>query len=151
MKTHRSKHFTTSMIAILAGLALSSGTLLAQEPPEEGPAEPPEEAAEPPEEEAEPMEQEHQPVEVDDDKVEAFARAYLALTEVREDYSERLQDTEDSEEIQSLQHEASDAMAEAIEDAGLEVDEYQEIAAAMSADPELRDKITEKVSRLREE
>jgi GTP1/Obg family GTP-binding protein len=90
-----------------------------------------------------PMPQEQEAPEVTDAQVEAFVDAYVAVNEVREEYTERLQNAEDQEKAQQLQQEANEAMTAAISDSGMEVEEYQEVAMAVNADAEVRDQVTE--------
>lgn len=143
---HKPKFFRLpALLLVLAPFALA-----AQEtpPPEGEPDAPPEEEAET---DAEPLEQEHEPVELEEDELEDFAQAYIAISDIREEFTERLEDVDDQDEVQEIQAEASTAMNDAIEDAGMDVETYQEIASALSADPELRDEVTEMVSRLRQD
>lgn len=77
----------------------------------------------------------------DDETLEQFADAYVEVGEVHREYSERLQDTEATEDAQELQQEANDKMVEAIEANDLEVQEYSAVAAALERDPELREEV----------
>lgn len=77
----------------------------------------------------------------DDETLEQFADAYVEVGEVHREYSERLQDTEATEDAQELQQEANDKMVEAIEANNLEVQEYSAVAAALERDPELREEV----------
>ncbi|MDN3516187.1 DUF4168 domain-containing protein [Aquisalimonas lutea] len=77
----------------------------------------------------------------DDETLEQFADAYVEVGEVHREYSERLQDTEATEDAQQLQQEANDKMVAAIEANGLEVQEYSAVAAALERDPELREEV----------
>jgi uncharacterized iron-regulated membrane protein len=97
-----------------------------------------------------PMPQEQpEPIEVEEADLEAFADAYIEISDLREEYTERLQAAEDQEAAHELQQEANQAMTAAIEDAGLDIQDYQEIATALSADPDLRDRVTELVAERR--
>ena len=73
--------------------------------------------------------------------LEQFADAYVAVGDVHSEYSERLQETEGTDDAQSVQQEANDRMVEAIEEQGLEVQQYSEIAAALERDPDLRERV----------
>lgn len=73
--------------------------------------------------------------------LEQFADAYVAVGDVHSEYSERLQEAEGTDDAQSVQQEANDRMVEAIEEQGLEVQEYSEIAAALERDPDLRERV----------
>ena len=63
------------------------------------------------------------------------------LQEIRTDYSERLQSTQQPEQAAKLQQEATDKMMEVIEDSGLEVATYNQIAVALQSNPELQAKV----------
>jgi len=73
--------------------------------------------------------------------LEQFADAYVAVGDVHSEYSERLQEAEGTDDAQSVQQEANDRMVEVIEEQGLEVQEYSEIAAALERDPDLRERV----------
>lgn len=93
--------------------------------------------------EAQPMPQEQQEApDVSDEQIEQFVDAYINLSDVREDYTTRVQEAEDQEEAQAIQEEANEAMTAAIEDAGLSMEEYQEVAMAINADSEIRERVT---------
>ena len=92
---------------------------------------------------AQPMPQQQEVPEVSDDQIQAFVDAYVAVNEVREEYTARMQEAEDQEAAQALQMEANEAMSAAIEDSGLSVEEYQEVAMAVSADPDVREQVTQ--------
>ncbi|MDQ2068684.1 DUF4168 domain-containing protein [Natronospira bacteriovora] len=92
---------------------------------------------------AQPMPQEQEAPEVSDAQVEAFVDAYVAVNEVREEYTERLQNAADQEQAQQLQQEANEEMTAAINDSGMDVEEYQEVAMAVNADADVREQVTE--------
>jgi len=92
---------------------------------------------------AQPMPQQQEAPDVSDEQIASFVEAYVAVNEVREEYTARLQEAEDQEEAQALQMEANDAMSAAIEDTGLSVEEYQNVAMAVSADAEVREQVTQ--------
>ncbi|MCP1726356.1 uncharacterized protein YqfA (UPF0365 family) [Natronospira proteinivora] len=92
---------------------------------------------------AQPMPQEQEAPEVSDEQIASFVDAYVAVNDVREEYTARLQEAEDQEEAQALQMEANDAMTAAIEDSGLSVEEYQNVAMAVSADSDVREQVTQ--------
>mgnify|MGYP006199676077 CR=1 FL=1 len=76
-----------------------------------------------------------------DDDLEKFAEVQKPLQEIRTDYSERLQSTQQPEQAAKLQQEATDKMMEVIEDSGLEVATYNQIAVALQSNPELQAKV----------
>ncbi len=81
--------------------------------------------------------------EVSDAQIEAFAEAYAALDRVRTKYERKLQETDDQDEARELQLEANEAYVEAIEESGMDPEEYQQVATAVNADPEVRARVTE--------
>ncbi|MCC5812295.1 MAG: DUF4168 domain-containing protein [Ectothiorhodospiraceae bacterium] len=85
------------------------------------------------------MEQEAQ--DFDREELEKFADAYVKVGEIHTEYSQRLQEVESTDEAQNLQQEANDEMVQAIQDAGLEVQDYSAIAAALERDPEMREDV----------
>lgn len=92
-----------------------------------------------------PQQQDTMP-DVSEEQIEAFVQAYIQLSQVREEYTARVQAAEDQEEARELQQEANDAMTTAIEEAGLSVEEYQQVALAINANAELRERVTERLS-----
>lgn len=78
---------------------------------------------------------------VSDTKVKKFVTAYSEMEEVRADFSNQLQGVEDAEEATAIQQEAQTKMREAVTETGLSVDEYQELAARINSDDELRDRV----------
>lgn len=128
-----------TLIAFAAAGFVASPLAMAQGQPQE---QPPQERP-PQEQQQQQMPQQQEAPEVTDAQVESFVDAYVAVNEVREEYTERLQNAEDQEKAQELQQEANEAMTAAITDSGMEVEEYQEVAMAVNADPDIRDQVTE--------
>jgi|GEM_PF-1745010 len=126
----------TAIIAFATAGMMASPLVLAQGQPQE-------QQQQQQQQEAQPMPEQQEAPEVSDSQVEAFVDAYVAVNDVREEYTERLQNAEDQEEAQQLQQEANDAMSEAIADSGMDVEEYQEVAMAVNADPDVREQVTE--------
>jgi len=94
------------------------------------------------EQQAQPMPQQQEAPEVSESQINAFVEAYIAVNEVREEYTARLQEAEDQEQAQELQQEANEAMTAAIEDNGMSIEEYQEVAMAVNADADVREQVT---------
>ncbi len=139
--------------ALLAALLMSPFALAQQAPPPEGQqgqppqgqppqGQPPE--GQPPAAEPPPMQQQQAPsVDVSDAQIDQFAEAYMEVAELRETYTDQIVQAEDAERATELQQEANSKMIEAVESTGLTVAEYNSIAEAMDADPELRERIIE--------
>lgn len=94
----------------------------------------------------EPMQEQQ---EFDDETLERFADAYVAVGEVHDEYSQRLQGTDATEDAQALQQEANNKMVAAIEAKGLEVQEYSAVAAALERDTHLREKVVRMIEQRR--
>ncbi len=88
--------------------------------------------------------QEAPDVDLSEEDIDTFVAAFVAVQEVREDFADRLQDAEDESEAQSMQQEAQDEMVSAVEDAGMDVEQYNEVAMALQNDPELMQEVQER-------
>lgn len=81
------------------------------------------------------------PVEVSDAQLEQFATAQLQIMEIQQDFSGRLQEVDDPERAHQLQVQANEEMTDAVEQAGLDVPAFNEIAMAIQNDPELQQRL----------
>ncbi|WP_018949809.1 DUF4168 domain-containing protein [Thioalkalivibrio sp. ALMg11] len=88
--------------------------------------------------------QEAPEVDLSEEDIDTFVSAFVAVQEVREDFADRLQSAEDETEAQSMQQEAQDEMVNAVEDSGMSVEEYNEVAMALQNDPELMQEVQER-------
>ncbi|MCC5863775.1 MAG: DUF4168 domain-containing protein [Wenzhouxiangella sp.] len=88
------------------------------------------------------MQQQPAQVEVSDQQLQQFAEAQIQISEIQRDFSARLQDVDDAERAHELQVQANEEMTEAVEDAGLDVQSFNEIAMAIQNDPELQQRLT---------
>ncbi len=66
------------------------------------------------------------------------------MRDIQEEFAEELGSVEDNQRAQEMQAEAQEQMIEAVEDAGMAVQEYNEIASLMQNDPELRQEVMDK-------
>lgn len=82
------------------------------------------------------------PTEVSDQQLQQFATAQMQISEIQQDFSARLQGVEDAEEAHELQVKANEEMTDAVEEAGLDVQAFNEIAMAIQNDPELQQRLT---------
>lgn len=73
--------------------------------------------------------------------VKSFAAAYGSVQTIQEEYTVRLQEVEDRAKAQSLQQEAQAKMISAVEDAGVSVQQYNELVARMDQDAALRQQV----------
>jgi outer membrane murein-binding lipoprotein Lpp len=73
-----------------------------------------------------------------DAKLESFASAVLAVNAIVEKWQPQIQAATSDEQAETMASEANDEMRAAVDGVeGITVDEYQEIAQAAQADPEL--------------
>ncbi|MGM0595177.1 MAG: DUF4168 domain-containing protein [Pseudomonadota bacterium] len=82
---------------------------------------------------------------IGDEKLGQFVDAFVEVRELEQGFTSKLENIEDQEEAQALQQQTQQEMIGAVEDAGLSVEEYNNIVAAMRQDPELRDEILSQV------
>lgn len=89
------------------------------------------------------MEQQQPPqVEVSDSELKKFAEAQAEITSIQQDFSGRLQGVDDPEAAHELQVQANEEMTEAVAEAGLDVESFNNIAMAIQNDPELQQRLT---------
>lgn len=120
--------------ALLAALAATSSQVIAEE--SKATAQP----------EAPALTQDAAPV-VDEQKVKKFVAAYTDVQDVRQTYSEKLQNVQDPEKAKSLQQKAHAKMDNAVEENGLSVDEYRELASQINENPALLTMVQEELMR----
>jgi hypothetical protein len=82
-----------------------------------------------------------QPVQVSEAKIDQFVDALTEISVIRETAAAELDTTTDTAEAQQIQMRAQEEMIQAVENAGLSVEEYNQIAALMGSDPELQQEI----------
>jgi GTP1/Obg family GTP-binding protein len=70
-----------------------------------------------------------------------FVEAQTEVMEIRNEYVQRIESTEDREEAMALEQEGNEMMVEAVEETGLSVDTYSSIAQAASDNPDLAERI----------
>lgn len=81
---------------------------------------------------------------LDPDTVDEFVVAFKAVADIREEYSERIQQSGDRENAQALQREAQVEMIEAVEETELDVDTYNSISRIMSQDPQFAQQVMQR-------
>lgn len=83
---------------------------------------------------------------ISDEKLEAFAVAYLKVDSVRQSYAARIGAEKDAASRQKLQNEANKQMINAVQSSpDLTVDEYKTIVSTAQTDPEVARKVQEKL------
>ncbi len=88
------------------------------------------------------QQQQPETVDVSEQQLQQFADAQVQISEIQQDFAGRLQNVEDPEKAHELQIEANEKMTDAVEDAGLNVQSFNEIAMAIQNDPELQQRLT---------
>lgn len=74
-------------------------------------------------------------------QLELFVEVQTDIDEIRTEYSARLATVEDPADAAALQEEAGQLMVDAVEEIGLEVATYNNIAFAIQNDPELLERV----------
>lgn len=82
---------------------------------------------------------------VSEQKLEAFAVAYLQVDKVRQEYSAKIGAESDASAKEKLQTEANQQMVKAVEASPISVEEYTSILTAAQNDPALAKKVQEKL------
>jgi len=82
-------------------------------------------------------------IEVSDTQLEAFADAQSTLGEIQQDYAGRMQSVDDPEKANELREEANAEMVDAVEESGLTVETFNQIAQAVQNDPELQQRLAQ--------
>lgn len=89
------------------------------------------------------MQQQQPPqTDVSEQELSQFADAQGQISSIQQDFSGRLQGVEDPEKAHELQVQANQEMTAAVEDAGLDVESFNNIAMAIQNDPELQQRLT---------
>lgn len=138
MRISNSKLFLT--IAAATGLSVAAAMPVMAQP--EAPTPPPQQQQQ---ERPQPQmpQQQQADIDVSDAEVDKFANVYNQTADVRQEYTQKLQNAEDQEEAQQIQREANEEIKAVIEESPLTVERYQEIARATAQDTELRQRILE--------
>lgn len=90
-----------------------------------------------------PMQQQQPPkTDVSKQELSQFAEAQGQISVIQQDFSSQLQGVEDPEKAQELRVQANEEMTAAVEDAGLDVQSFNNIAMAIQNDPELQQRLT---------
>lgn len=90
------------------------------------------------------MEQhQQQPADFSDDELRTFVELQDEIGEVREEYVARIESADSEDQARQLQQEAQSEMVDAIENAGMSVQEYNAIAVAYNSDPSVQERVDE--------
>ena len=91
------------------------------------------------------QQQQGQPAEVSEAKLDKFVDALAEIRTIQQEVSVELEAASDTQEAQELQQQAQQKMIEAVQEAGLSVEEYNQIASLMNSDPEIQERIHSKL------
>jgi hypothetical protein len=81
---------------------------------------------------------------IPDQKLDAAAAALKQVASVKEDYQQRFKAAAPSDR-ERIADEANNALVKAVTDQGLSVEEYTSIVAMAQSDPEVREKIVQRI------
>ncbi|OOG23505.1 hypothetical protein B1C78_11275 [Thioalkalivibrio denitrificans] len=87
------------------------------------------------------MDQQQPGAQIDPDTLDRFVDAFVEVQHIREDFAERLQGVESEADAQAMQQEAQEEMISAVEDNGLSVEEYNQVAMALQQDPAMMQQV----------
>ncbi|MDQ0321238.1 hypothetical protein QO002_003376 [Pararhizobium capsulatum DSM 1112] len=86
------------------------------------------------------------PAAISDQKLEAFAVAYLKVDSVRQTYAAKIGAEKNATSRQKLQNEANKQMIDAVQNSpGMSVEEYKTIVSTAQTNPEVARKVQEKL------
>ena len=86
---------------------------------------------------------------LEEKKLDQFAEAFLAIEEIEEAAKAELAETQDAEGQSQIKADAEQRILDAVEGAGLELDEFNQIAELAVGDAALRTKLADKVEKRR--
>jgi|GEM_PF-2994115 len=128
-------------LSIAIGASFLVSPLLMAQPQQEQQQQPQQQEAQP-----QPQEREqHEGPDISENQIERFVSAFADAKEAREDYAEKAREADDPQEAQELRQRAGEAEMQAIRDAGMEMEEYQEVEVAMQTDQDIREEIHDRL------
>lgn len=77
---------------------------------------------------------------VSDRELQKFVEVQEDLNEIRQEFSQRVQQAENAEEAAQIQQETTDKMMEAVRNYNMKVSDYNAVAAAIQQNPALMEK-----------
>jgi hypothetical protein len=80
-------------------------------------------------------------IQYSDEQLEEVAKAYVAITEIRQELQNDLTEVADQVQARTLQEQAGKDMVKAVEETGLAVDKYNEIVEETQANGNLRNRL----------
>ncbi|MFW6139659.1 MAG: DUF4168 domain-containing protein [Spirochaetota bacterium] len=100
------------------------------------------------EEQYQQQQQQQQQTDFSEKELEKFAKAFIKIRDIQEEYSNALSEAENEQEAQELQGKYMDKMIKVVRDEGLSVEKYNQITRALQSDPEIKEEIMELVESL---
>jgi len=94
-----------------------------------------------------PNEQSQQGANVSDAELLAFAQASAAVEQVKAKYQNRAQNVESEAQMQELQQKANQEMVSAVEDADLNVEQYNAMVGLVQSSPETQQRLMKLVGK----
>lgn len=136
--------------AVALGMVFSSGAALAaadaemtvaQAAPQTQPQQQPQQQQQQP-----PQQQQAPATPVSDDEIDQFISAANEIQVLHEDAQKKLSEAGDETQAAAMREETERSMHSAIEESGLTIQRYQEIFVAYQSDPEVNEKVAEKMA-----
>lgn len=90
-----------------------------------------------------PQQQTQQAEPVSDQELKQFVVAVSNVQAVQQQYAQELQNAEDQSKAQALRQEAQQSMVEAVQETGMTVPEYNQLAQRVQNDPSLIQRLNE--------
>jgi len=87
--------------------------------------------------------EQQQQADFSDEELQQFVELQDDIGAIREDYVSQIESADSEDQARELQQEAQTAMVEAIEEAGMSVEEYNAIAIAYNSDPSIQQRVDE--------
>lgn len=84
---------------------------------------------------------EQQQADFSDEELSQFVDLQDKIGDVRDDYVSRIEGADSEDEARELQQEAQTEMVQVIEEAGMDVQEYNAIAVAYNSDPSIQERV----------
>ncbi|SCZ56230.1 DUF4168 domain-containing protein [Thiohalomonas denitrificans] len=77
----------------------------------------------------------------DDATLDTFADAFGKVMNLQQDFASQLEGVESDEEARAMQQQVQEQMVEAVQQSGMSVEEYNNVATQLDQNPKLREKV----------
>lgn len=139
MKHSMNRYVLCTIVGI--GFAGGSNLLFAQQQP---PQPPPPQQQQP----APPPVPDQRSIDVSDADLRKFAQIYVDVEDTRNELSQEMGEAENQQEAQEIQARMHEEIVSTIQDQGWSLNRYNEVANAITNDPELRQQAIELIERI---